>query len=133
MTDRATEHATDRRLRPIMPNLPAPRSKSELLARARQEARISLGRAAFVRDARVLPIGVPVALGVAAAVYTRTVRRRQREWLPLPRVQRRAQRNAVGFATAALLGAVAVAYVEARIEWEVRRRTWRALQDARFD
>jgi hypothetical protein len=45
-----------------------PSSKSELLARARQAARMSLGRAAFVRDARVLPIGVPVALGVAEVV-----------------------------------------------------------------
>jgi hypothetical protein len=49
------------------------------LARARQAARMSLGRAAFVRDARVLPIGVPLAIGVAALVYSRAVEQR-RDW-----------------------------------------------------
>jgi hypothetical protein len=45
-----------------------PHSKSELLGRARHEARLSLGRAAFVRDARVLPIGVARPPGAAGRV-----------------------------------------------------------------
>ena len=103
--------------------LPAPRTKGELLARARQEARISLGRAAFVRDARVLPIGVPIALGVAAIVYTKTARPRRR-WNA---IARRRETDPLTVAAAALVGAVAVSYVAARVEWDVRRRAWRAL------
>ncbi|MBV9879655.1 MAG: hypothetical protein JO180_04125 [Gemmatirosa sp.] len=104
----------------------APRSKTELLARARHEARLSLGRAAFVRDARVLPIGVPIALGVAAVVYARAARDAgrwhvRRAW----RGPRRAPREPLAVAAAVLVGAVALTYVEARIEWEVRRRAWR--------
>lgn len=110
-----------------MTTLPNPRSKSELLARARQEARLSLGRAAFVRDARVLPIGVPVALGVAALVYTRNVRRR-RGWRATRLGAPPPQPAALGAAAAALAGAVAVAYVGARVEWAVRRRAWRSVR-----
>jgi hypothetical protein len=105
-------------------------SKSELLARARQAARISLGRATFVRDARVLPIGVPLALGVAAVVYSRATEER-REWR---RGWRRRQRldtgDALALAAAALAGTVALTYVGARMEWEMRRRAWRELQDS---
>jgi hypothetical protein len=111
-----------------MPLTPAPRSKSELLARARQEARMSLGRAAFVRDARVLPIGVPIALGVAALVYARAVQER-RDWRHAWRPDRGRPRRALGAAALTLAGAVAVAYVGARVEWDVRRRAWRALHD----
>jgi hypothetical protein len=110
-----------------MPNLPAPQSKSELLARARQEARMSLGRAAFVRDARVLPIGVPLALGAAAVVYSRVARpRRSLTSLASLGRRRRAETRAAGAAALALVGAVAVAYVAARVEWDLRRRAWRA-------
>lgn len=107
-----------------MTDLPAPRSKRELLDRARQEARFSLGRAAFVRDARVLPIGVPLALGAAALAYSRTARPRRFH-------RRRPSRDAIGLAAAAFVGAMAVSYVGARVEWEVRRRAWRALHDGR--
>lgn len=87
---------------------------------------MALGRAAFVRDARVLPIGVPVALGVAALVYSRTARPRH-AWRPFPR--RRATPQPIAFAAAALVGAVAVAYVGARVEWELRHRAYRAARD----
>ena len=104
-----------------------PRSKTELLARARQEARQSLGRAAFVRDARVLPLGVPIALGLAAYAYSRAARRRHawpRDWRRPLASRRRAQSEALGIAAAALGGAVAIAYLEARLEWTLRKRRW---------
>jgi len=97
---------------------------------ARQAARISLGRATFVRDARVLPIGVPLALGVAAIVYSRAAEER-RDWR---RGWRRRQRldtgDALVLAAAALAGTVALTYVSARVEWEMRRRAWRELQES---
>ena len=103
-------------------------SKSELLARARQAARISLGRATFVRDARVLPIGVPLALGVAALVYAQAVEER-RDWRRMGRRRPRVARSdALAMATAALAGTLALSYVGARVEWEARRRAWRELQ-----
>ena len=108
----------------------APRSKRELLARARQEARVSLGRAAFVRDARVLPLGVPIALGLAALVYSRAARSRHtwpRDWRHPVTSRRRRQSEALGIAVAALGGAVALAYLEARLEWGMHERRWRAL------
>jgi hypothetical protein len=104
-------------------------SKSELLARARQAARISLGRATFVRDARVLPIGVPLALGVAAVVYSRAVEER-RDWRRPWRRRGMDRGDALAMAAAALAGTVALSYVGARVEWEVRRRAWRQLQES---
>ena len=103
-------------------------SKSELLSRARQAARMSLGRATFVRDARVLPIGVPLALGVAAMVYARAMEE-HRDWRRAWRPRRRATGDALAMAAAALAGTVAAAYVGARVEWSMRRRAWRDLQD----
>ena len=112
---------------PVQP----PASKSELLTRARQAARISLGRATFVRDARVLPIGVPIALGVAALVYSRAIEERRdwRDWRRAWRPRRRDRGDAFAMAAAALVGTVALAYVGARVEWEMRRRTYREQQD----
>jgi hypothetical protein len=107
-----------------------PRSKRELLARARHEARVTLGRAAFVRDARVLPLGVPIALGLAALAYSRAVRTRHtwpRDWRHPITSRRRRQSEALGVAAAALGGAVALAYLEARLEWTLRERRWREL------
>jgi hypothetical protein len=105
-----------------------PSTKSELLVRARQTARMSLGRAAFVRDARVLPIGIPIALGVAAMVYARAVEERRvwRRWRP----RRRDRGEALAMAAVALAGAVALSYVGARVEWQLHRRRWRELQDS---
>jgi hypothetical protein len=105
-----------------------PASKTELLARARDAARISLGRAAFVRDARVLPIGVPLALGVAAIVYSRALHD-GRDWRRLWRPRRRGQGDALALAATALVGAVALSYVGARVEWELRRRAWREREE----
>ena len=104
-------------------------SKSELLSRARQAARISLGRATFVRDARVLPIGVPLALGVAAMVYSRATEDR-RDWRRAWRRRGLAPGDAMAMAAAALVGTVALSYVGARLEWEMRRRSWRELQES---
>ena len=72
-----------------------------------------LGRAAFVRDARVLPIGVPLALGAAALAYTERLQSR--------RVRRRPPSQALAVAAATFVGAVALSYVGARVEWELRR------------
>jgi hypothetical protein len=104
-------------------------SKSELLARARQAARISLGRATFVRDARVLPIGVPLALGVAAVVCSRAAEER-RDWRRPWRRRGLDRGDALAMAAAALAGTVALSYVGARVEWEMRRRAWRELLDS---
>lgn len=105
----------------------APRSKAELLGRARHEARRSLGRAAFVRDARVLPLGVPIALGLAAYAYSRAVQSRRvlpRDWRRPIASRRRSRSEAIAIAAAALGGAVAIAYLEARLEWTLRERRW---------
>jgi hypothetical protein len=98
-----------------------PRSLSELKALARRQARLSRGRAAFVREARVLPIGLPVAIGLAAVVLARMSRPR-RDWRHPLRPRRRASPEALGVAAAALGGALALAYVEARIEWALVTR-----------
>ena len=86
-----------------------PRSKAALLAAARQMARLSRGRAAFVQRDRVLPIGLPLAAALAALRYQR----------------RRARGDSVADAAAAaglaLLATVTLTTGAAQLEWELRR------------
>ena len=89
-------------------------SKSELISHARQEARLSRGRGAFVRRARLLPVGLPVSIGVAALLYGRERRRGRSDEVSL--------RVAAG----ALLGALALTAGIAALEWELRRANYRA-------
>ena len=86
-----------------------PRSRAELLATARREARIARGRRAFVWQARVLPIGVP--LGLALGTLT---------WQRQPRRRRRALGTALTVAGVAA-GGVALAYAAAALEWKAHR------------
>ena len=104
-----------------MTTLPAPRSRAELLRRARQEARLSMGRTAFVRDARVLPIGLPLGIGFAALV----VAARRPGALPRRhRARRDAELATAGLALGVLGVSVAAAWAAARVEWDLRRAAW---------
>jgi hypothetical protein len=79
-----------------------PRTRSELLATARREARLARGRDAFVWRGRVLPIGVPVgvALGALAAKDVR-----------------RPARAALLFG-GTVVAALGVTYAVAMLEWD---------------
>lgn len=87
-------------------SLHRPRTRTELLANARREARISRGRDPFVWYSRVLPVGVP--LGVVAGLLA----------------ARAARNNGVLAFGAAALGVAALTAVEASIEWELGRRSY---------
>ena len=104
-----------------MAQLPAPRSRAELLHRARNEALFIRGRAAFVRDARVLPIGVPLAAGLAVLAYAA---RRPGRWPIRRRARRDAERAALGVAMGVLGATVGAAWAAGRVEWELRRAAW---------
>ena len=80
-----------------------PRTRSELLATARREARLVRGRDAFVWRGRVLPIGLPlgVAVGTLAA-----------------RDVRRPGRAALVFG-ATVVAALGVAYAAGVLEWQL--------------
>src|SRR5689334_25091298 len=80
-------------------------SRRELYADAREEARLVRGRDMFVWRGRVLPIGLPLA--AAAGVLA---------W--------RGKRSARG-TLAAMAGIGIASYLEARIEWSLRRRAYR--------
>jgi hypothetical protein len=94
-----------------------PRSKAALLADARQVAREARGRGAFVRRARVLPIGLPLGAGLAALRYQ----------------QRRAHGDSVGDAAVAaalaLLATMTLTTGAAQLEWELRRLAYRRRHD----
>ncbi|HEU4629892.1 MAG TPA: hypothetical protein VFS08_09095 [Gemmatimonadaceae bacterium] len=90
-----------------------PRSKAALLADARQTAREARGRAAFVRRARVLPVGLPVGATVAVLRYHH--RRGQGDSVA----------EAVMAAGLALLATVTVATGAAHLEWELHRLAYR--------
>ena len=85
-------------------------SRDALRRTARREARMSRGRERFVWQARVLPIGVPVAIGVGAAVFRR---------------ERRRPRRAFSAAIGAALVAVAASWIGATLEWELFERAYR--------
>lgn len=81
-------------------------SRRALYADARAEARITRGRNAFVWRGRVLPLGIPIA--AAAGLLTWRRRGSSRDTF------------------AAMLGVGVLSYLEARMEWSVRRRAyWR--------
>ena len=81
-------------------------SRRALYADARAEARSARGRDAFVWRGRVLPLGIPIA--AAAGLLTWRRRGSSRDTL------------------AAILGVGVLSYLEARVEWSVRRRAyWR--------
>ena len=79
-------------------------SRRELYADARQQARLVRGRNAFVWQGRVLPIGVPLA--AAAGILTWRSRRAGRDSL------------------LAVAGIGLASYLEARVEWSLRRRAY---------
>ena len=89
----------------MLSDLHRPRSKAALLAAARRAARISRGRAAFVRDERVVPLGVPLGCALAVLRY-----RRRRD-------DGDKRGAAAGAAAAALVGALAFATGAALVEW----------------
>ena len=81
-------------------------SRRALYTDAREEARLVRGRNTFVWKGRVLPVGLPIA--AAAGLLT---------WR-----ERRSARDTIG----AVLGVGVLSYLEARVEWGIRRRAhWR--------
>jgi len=85
------------------------RSRRALYADAREEARLVRGRNRFVWQGRVLPIGVPLAAAAGLVAWRRS----------------RSARD-----TLAVLAGVGVAsYLEARVEWGLRRRAYRRRRD----
>jgi hypothetical protein len=87
---------------------PAP-SRRVLYADAREQARLVRGRDAFVWRGRVLPIGIPLA--AAAGLVTWRQRRSTRDTL------------------AAIVGLGVASYLEARVEWSMRRRAYQRRRD----
>jgi hypothetical protein len=68
------------------------------------------GRDAFVWRGRVLPIGIPLAAAAGLVSWR----------------QRRSTRDTL----AAILGLGLASYLEARVEWSMRRRAYRRHRDA---
>ena len=87
---------------------PAP-SRRRLYADAREQARLVRGRDAFVWQGRVLPIGVPLAAAAGLVSWQR----------------RRSARDTL----AVLTGVGIASYLEARVEWSLRRRAYRRRRD----
>ena len=84
-------------------------SRRELYDDAREQARLVRGRNAFVWQGRVVPIGIPLAAAAGILVW---------------------RRNRSTFDTLAALAGVGVAsYLEARVEWSLRRRAYRRRRD----
>ena len=102
-TQSVPRHARRSALRPAA-------SRRTLYANAREQARLVRGRDAFVWTGRVLPIGIPLA--AAAGLVTWRQRRSTRDTL------------------AAILGLGVASYLEARVEWSMRRRAYRRRRDA---
>ena len=84
-------------------------SRRALYSNAREEARLVRGRDAFVWQGRVLPIGIPLA--AAAGLLAWRNRRSTRDTL------------------AVIAGIGAASYLEARVEWSLRRRAYRRRRD----
>ena len=70
------------------------------------------GRDAFVWRGRMLPIGVPLAAAAGVAVWRR--------------------RRSAGDAMAVVVATAVLAYIEARVEWVVRRRAYNRRRSADF-
>lgn len=105
---------------------PAPTSRAQLLARARLEARIARGRPAFVRRARLLPLGAPLAVLAAAGVALTVGTQPKPVWR---RYSRRARREDLQRTTALALlaagGALGATWLAARAEWARHERRHR--------
>jgi hypothetical protein len=84
-------------------------SRRQLHADAHEEARLVRGRDAFVWRGRVLPIGVPLAAAAGIVAWKR----------------RRSARDTL----AVLAGLGIASYLEARVEWSLRRRSYRRRRD----
>lgn len=104
----------------------APASRAELLLRARLEARAIRGRTAFIRQARLLPLGIPLAALAALAAVAGARSEPRPIWR---RHSRRARReDALRAAALGLLaggGALGATWIAASAEWtrdERRRR-----------
>lgn len=80
-------------------------SRRQLHADASEQARHVRGRNAFVWNGRVLPLGLPLAAAAGLVTWQR----------------RRSSRDAF----AVLAGIGIASYLEARIEWSLRRRAYR--------
>jgi hypothetical protein len=80
-------------------------SRRELHAVARDEARLVRGRDTFIWRGRVMPIGLPLAAAAGLVTWRRS----------------RSTRD-----TLALVAGIGIAsYLEARVEWSLRRRAYR--------
>jgi hypothetical protein len=87
-----------------------PASRRALYADAGEQARLVRGRDAFVWKARVLPFGIPLAAAAGLVSWR----------------QRRSTRGTL----AAIFGLGVASYLEARVEWSMRRRAYRRRRDA---
>ena len=85
-------------------------SRRELYADAREQARLVRGRNAFVWQGRVLPIGLPLAAAAGFLTWRR--------------------RGSARDTIAAIAGFGLASYIEARVEWGVRRRAYQRRRDA---
>lgn len=79
-------------------------SRRALYADARAQARQVHGRDTFVWRGRVLPIGIPLAAAAGVLIWRR--------------------RNSTRDTLAAIAGVGIASYLEARVEWSVRRRAY---------
>ena len=86
-------------------------SRRALYADAREQARLARGREMFIWGGRVIPIGLPVAAAAGLATWRRS------------RSARDALTVIVGFGIAS--------YLEARLEWSLRRRAYRRRRDGK--
>ena len=84
-------------------------SRRQLHADARDEARLVRGRDTFVWKGRVLPIGLPLAAAAGLVAWRRS----------------RSARDTLGV----LAGVGIASYLEARVEWSLRRRAYRRRRD----
>ena len=84
-------------------------SRRELYVDAREEARLVRGRDLFIWRGRVMPIGLPLAAAAGLITWRRS----------------RSSRD-----TLAIVAGIGLAsYLEARVEWSLRRRAYRRRRD----
>jgi hypothetical protein len=84
-------------------------SRRHLYADAREQARLVRGRNAFVWQGRVLPIGIPLAAAAGFVSWRRS----------------RSTRDAL----TAIVSIGVASYLEARVEWSLRRNAYRRRRD----
>jgi hypothetical protein len=81
----------------------------QLVADAKQQARMARGRDAFIWRNRVLPIGLPLSAAAGLVSWRR--------------------RRDVGETVAAALGMLGATLLVSRLEWELRRRVYKRRQE----